>query len=69
MQVKEGAFNKMKHNDIDILSKELMQYGQITKKFDIEDESGIETIRIIKFKGKAYLHYMYNGEVIEITEI
>ena len=57
-------------------SKELLRYGEIKADYQTGAEKGYairtgdyQRIRVIRFNNKVYVHYMVNGEVIEIKEV
>lgn len=56
-------------NEEKILHKELMDYGEIIKKFDTDVDGRYTTIRIFKMDDVLYWDEMYNGEVVEVKEL
>lgn len=54
---------------MNVLSKELLNYGSI--KFDMEtkEEDGYRRLRVIRYKRRVYVHHMWNGRIIELFEI
>jgi len=54
---------------LELLNKELMRYGFIKKHFITDSNNGTTTIRVIEYQSKTYWHHMYNGNIVEITEL
>lgn len=51
------------------LDFELRHYGELIEAKDGMTVDGYSTLRIFKYKGKAYRHFTVQGEVISIVEI
>lgn len=57
---------KVKKN---ILSEELLNYGERLKENSFETVRGIYTIMLIKYENDIFFYKMKNGEVVEIINL
>ena len=50
-------------------TNELLRYGTFIEDVQTKEENGYRRTRVIEYKGKRYLHEMFNGKVIKCCEV
>ena len=53
----------------EILSKDLLRYGEIKADYQIGRIDDFQRIRVIRLDDKVYVHYMVDGEFIACYEV
>ncbi len=59
----------MTANELNELSKNLLQYGEILTDLTTEEQEGCRRMRNIKLNNHIYFYHMFNGEILEIIKL
>ena len=59
----------MTANELNELSKNLLQYGEFLTDLITEEQEGCRRMRNIKLDNHIYFHHMFNGEILEIIKL
>lgn len=56
-------------NELGLLSKGILSYGDVRFDTESKGQDGFKRLRVIFYKRRVYIHYMWNGRVVNIVEV
>ena len=59
----------MNRKELNEVGRDIIRYGQILERTDMELRAGVLTARVVRYLGATSLVVMFNGEVIAVESI